>query len=247
MELATTYNEAHTSLKKNDPYKAANKFLEAELLFPQSSWAPQSALMASYSYYLQNYYIEALSNLERYLKTYPNDKNHGYAHYLIAMCHYEMIEDEKRDAEPLVEAKIKFNYILDNFPNTDFALDARFKLDLIEDILASKEMYIGRFYFEKKKWIPAINRFKTVIDEYETTIYSEEALHRLVEVYFTLGLKNEAKKYAKLLGYNYKSSEWYEKSYSVFYKSYEENKRDNSKNKDKKNSIIVKKFKSLFE
>ena len=244
MELITTYNEAHKSLKQNDPYKAASKFLEAELLFPQSNWAPQSALMAAYSYYLQNYYIEALSNLERYLKTYPNDKNHGYAHYLIAMCHYEMIEDEKRDAEPLVEAKIKFNYILDNFPNTDFALDSKFKLDLIEDILASKEMYIGRHYQKKNKWIPAINRFKHVVNQYDQTIFVEEALHRLVEINYKIGLVEESQKYAKLLGYNYLSSKWYERSYKIFNKNF---KTRTPKKIKKEKKGVIDKFKKLFD
>ena len=150
LEMVTVYNEAYENLNKNDPYNAAKKFLEAELLFPQSIWAPRSALMASYSFYLQNYYSEALSNLYRYLKTYPNDNNLSYAHYLIAMCHYEMIEDEKRDSAPLIEAKKKFIFILENYPNTDFALDAKFKLDFIEDILASKEMYLGRHYQKKE-------------------------------------------------------------------------------------------------
>ena len=122
-------------------------------------------------------------------------------------------------------------------------MDAEFKLDLIDDILAVKEMYIGRYYFQKKKWIPAINRFRTIIDDYETTIYTEEALHRLVEVYYTLGITEEAKKYAKLLGYNYQSSQWYEKSYSVFDKTYEKKKRVNLK-KSKKNKSFIKKNKN---
>ena len=168
-------------------------FLEAELLFPQSIWAPRSALMASYSYYLQNYYLEALANLERYLKTYPTDKNQAYAHYLIAMCFYETIEDEKRDSAPLIKAKNKFNFIVQNYPDSDFALDAKFKLGLIEDILASKEMYLGRHYLKKGKWIAAINRFKTVTSQYDETVFVEEALHRLVEVNYKLGLKRNLK------------------------------------------------------
>ena len=124
-------------------------------------------------------------------------------------------------------------------------MDAEFKLDLIEDILAAKEMYIGRYYVQKKKWIPAINRFRSIIDDYETTIYTEEALHRLVEVYYIIGLEEEAKKYAKILGYNYQSSQWYEKSYGVFNEMYEKNKKEIEK-KNKKSRSILKKIKSLF-
>ena len=125
-------------------------------MFPQSEWAPRSALMASYSYYLQNYYAEAQANLERYLKTYPTDKNLAYAHYLVAMCYYETIEDEKRDIGPLINAKNKFNFVVKNYPNSDFSFDAKFKLNFINDMLASKEMYLGRHYI-KKKWIAVID------------------------------------------------------------------------------------------
>ena len=221
LEIETAYKEAYFALEDGDPYFAAKKFLEAELLFPQSKWAPRSALMAAYSYYLQNYYAESLSNLKRYLKTYPNDKDEAYAQYLIGMCYYETIEDEKRDTGPLLEAKEQFLLVLNEFPDTDFATDAKFKLDLIEDILASKEMYLGRHYIKKGKWIAAINRFKNVIEKYDQTIFVEEALHRLVEVNYKIGLLEESQKYAELLGYNYQSSEWYKKSYAVFNKDYE--------------------------
>ena len=216
LEMVTAYKEAYNALEENDPYFAAKKFLEAELLFPQSKWAPRSALMAAYSYYMQNFYAEALANLERYLITYPNDKDLPYAHYLIAMCYYETIEDEKRDSGPLLKAKIKFEFITKEYSSTDFAMDAKFKLELIQDILASKEMYLGRHYIKKGKWIAAINRFKTVIEEYDQTIFVEEALHRLVEINYNIGLLDESKKYANLLGYNYQSSRWYKKSYKVF-------------------------------
>ena len=247
LQVLEAYQEGIKSLKGGDVLFAAKKFNEAEILFPQSVWAPKSALMAAYSYYSQDYYGDAVAELKRFIRVYPIHKDLDYAYYLLSISYYEQIVDEKKDLDSIMNAKINFTIVIDKFPNTEYAMDSRFKIDLIDDILASKEMYLGRYYFNKKKWIPAINRFRTVIDDYETTIYSEEALHRLVEVYYTLGLKNEAKKYAKLLGYNYKSSEWYEKTYSVFYKSYEKNKRDNSKNKNKKNSIILKKFKSLFE
>ncbi len=244
LEMISSYNDAYESLKDGDPYFAAKKFLEAELLYPQSIWAPRAALMASYSYYLQNYYAEALSNLRRYIKTYPNDKDLAYAHYLIAMCYYESIEDEKRDSAPLLNAKEHFNFILENFPNTEFAIDANFKLNLIQDILASKEMYLGRHYIKKEKWIAAINRFKIVTENYDQTIFVEEALHRLVEINYKLGLIDESKKYANILGYNYLSSEWYKKSYKVFNQNYSI-KLNKKIKKDKKG--VFRKFKKLFD
>ena len=243
-ELITTYNEAYKALELGDPYFAAQKFSEAELLYPQSEWAAKSALMASYSYYMQNFYPEALSNLERYLKTYPSDANIAYAHYLMAICYYETIEDEKRDIAPLLNARSKFNYILENYPNTDFAVDSKFKLDLINDILAAKEMYLGRHYVKKTKWIAAINRFKTVIDDYDQSIFAEEALHRLVEIYYKLGLIEESEKYASVLGYNYLSSEWYKKTYKIFNQDYD-SKAVKTLTKDKKG--VFNKFKKLFE
>ena len=240
-EMITTYKEAMENLNKGDTYFAAKKFLEAELLFPQSDWAPKSSLMASYSYYLQDYYSEAIFNLENYIKTYPADPRMSYARFLLAMCYYETIEDEKKDLEPLLSARKEFNFIIKNYPDTDYALDSKFKNELIDDVLAAKEMYLGRHYIKKERWIPAINRFKNVLKDYETTIYAEEAIHRLVEVHYKLGMKEESKKYAKLLGYNYQSSEWYKKSYKVFNKDYEISKIK----KDKKKESIIKKFKKI--
>ena len=242
--MISAYKEGYEALEEGDPYFAAKKFLEAELLFPQSEWAPRSALMASYSYYMQNYYAEALSNLERFLNTYPTDKNLVYAHYLIAMCYYETIEDEKRDSEPLFRAKEKFSFVVQNYPNSDFALDSKFKLNLISDILASKEMYIGRHYIKKGKWIAAINRFKSVIQNYDQTIFVEEALHRLVEINYKLGLTNESQKYANVLGYNYLSSDWYKKSYKVFNQDYSSQIVKPVK-KDKRG--VLEKLKKLFD
>ena len=244
LEMVAAYKEAYKALDENDPYFAAKKFLEAELLFPQSKWAPRSALMAAYSYYMQNYYAEALLNLERYLKTYPTDKNLPYAHYLIAMCYYETIEDEKRDTGPLLQARDKFEYIMNEYPGSDFAMDANFKLNLIQDILASKEMYLGRHYIKKGKWVAAINRFKNVTQKYDQTIFIEEALHRLVEVNYKVGLLEESRKYANLLGYNYQSSEWYKKSYKVFNKDYDLKLKKINKGEKKG---IIKKFKKLFD
>ena len=246
LQVIEAYEEGLKSLNQGDALFAAKKFSEAETLFPQSSSAPKSALMASYSYYSQDYYEDAILELQRFIKVYPFYENIDYAYYLLGLCWYEQIIDEKKDLETIIKAKEIFSLLKNNYPNTEYALDAEFKIDLINDTLASKEMYIGRFYFDQKKWIPAINRFKTVIDEYETTIYTQEALHRLVEVHYTLGLDVEAKKYAKLLGYNYKSSTWYEKSYVLFDKEYEKNKKKRIK-KNKKKSSILKKFKSLLD
>ncbi len=244
-ELVATYSEAMENLKKNDTFFAANKFLEAELLFPQSDWAPKSALMAAYSFYLQDYYTKSIFHLERFISTYPKDERMPYAYYLLAMCYYENIEDEKRDLLPLLKSKNLFEQIILKFPKTDFALDAKFKIDLINDIVASKEIYIGRHYVKKEKWIAAINRFRNVVENYDTTIYVEEALHRLVEIYYRIGLINESAKYAKLLGYNYGSSEWYEQSYAIFNKEYANIEKKQSVSKEKKG--IIKRFKKLFE
>ena len=244
LEMITAYKEGLQGLEDNDFYYAAKKFLEAELLYPQSEWASTSALMASYAYYLQNFYSKALLNLERFLKTYPNNRNIDYAHYLIAMVYYETIEDEKRDTKPLLRAKEKFEFIIKEYPETDFALDSRFKLELIQNVLASKEIYLGRHYIKKEKWIAAINRFKNVTEEYDQTIFVEEALHRLVEINYKIGLTEESQKYANVLGYNYLSSKWYKKSYKVFNKDYDENKNRISK-KEKKG--VIKKFKKLFD
>ena len=200
--------------------------------------------MAAYAWYSQSYYGETIFEIERYLKTYPNHKNIDYAHFLLAMCYYETVVDEKRDLEPLLKAQKQFKFIMNNYPNTDFAMDSKFKLDLIYDKLAGKEMYIADHYLKKEKWIPAINRFKNVVENYSTTIYVEEALHRLVEIHYKIGLTQESKKYAKLLGYNYQSSEWYKESYKVFNKEYKIKKKI-VKKKSKK-GLIWRKFKSLF-
>ena len=245
LQVLEAYEEGKESLELGDVLYAAKKFNEAEILFPQSEWAPKAALMAAYAYYTQDYYDDTIAELERFLKVYPKHKNIDYAYYLLGISYYEQITDETKDLKSIIDAKKYFTILINEYPNTEYSLDSQFKIDLINDILASKEMYIGRYYFEKKKWIPAINRFRVVIDEYETTIYTEEALHRLVEVYYTLGLTDEAKKYANLLGYNYQSSQWYEKSYSIFNKNYEKNKKKLLKKNNKKKSILNK-FESLF-
>jgi len=245
LQVLEAYQEGVKSLETGDVLYAAKKFNEAETLFPQSEWAPKSALMAAYAYYTQDYYSDTIAELERFIRVYPLSKNLDYVYYLLGISYYEQIVDEKKDLQSIIKAKEYFKIVSKNYPNTNYSLDAEYKIDLVNDTLASKEMYLGRYYFDKKKWIPAINRFRTVIDDYETTIYAQEALHRLVEVHYILGLKDEAKKYAKLLGYNYQSSKWYEKSYSVFDKEYKENVKKRNKQRSKKNKTL-KKIKSLF-
>tara|TARA_A100001011_G_C14237657_1_gene811786 strand:+ start:80 stop:913 length:834 start_codon:yes stop_codon:yes gene_type:complete len=242
LQMIRAFREGYDEFKDGDALFAAKKFNEAELLFPQSSWAPKAALMAAYVYYAQDYYYDAEAELQRFIKTYPKNPDISYAHFLLAMCYYEKIVDEKKDLGPLLQAQEKFNFIIKNFPNTDYALDANYKIDLIQDYLASKEMYIASHYMKKRKWIASINRYKTVVEQYEKTIYVEEALHRLVELYYTIGLENESQKYASLLGYNYQSSKWYEKSYKVFNKEY---KSKLELKKEKKS--MLKKFKKLFD
>ena len=239
-EMIQVYKEGVKALDENDTFFAAKKFLEAELLYPQSEWASKSSLMASYAYYIEGNYSGALYNLERFLKTYPKDPRMDYVHYLIGLSYYENIEGEKKDIKPLIEAKNKFEFVIQNYPNTDFALDSNFKIDLINDVLASKEMYLGRHYIKKEKWVAAINRFKIVLNDYDTTIYTEEAIHRLVEIHYKIGLEGEAKKYASLLGYNYLSSEWYKKTYSILNKEYKTIKVENEK------KSLKEKFKKLF-
>ncbi len=242
LQMIDAYKEGYEELEKGDIIYAAKKFNEAELLYPQSEWAPKSVLLSAYAYYSQNYYDEALGELDRFFKKYPKHKNIDYAHFLYAMCYYENIIDEKKDLEPLILSKKRFEFILKNYPDTDFALDSQYKINLINDVLASKEMYLGKYYIKKKKWGAAINRFKNVLKNYETTIYVEEALHRLVETYYKIGLIEESAKYANLLGYNYKSSEWYEQSYKIFNKEY----ISSSEIKKEKKSVFQK-FKRLLK
>tara|TARA_B100001057_G_scaffold453492_1_gene498341 strand:- start:9523 stop:10353 length:831 start_codon:yes stop_codon:yes gene_type:complete len=240
-QMIEAFKEGYQELESGDVLFAAKKFNEAELLYPQSEWAPRAALMAAYAYYSQDYYYDAEYELNRFLKVYPNEKNVPYAHYLLGMVYYEKIVDEKKDLGPLIMAEEKFKFIEKNYPNTDFALDATYKLNLIQDYLASKEMYIGVYYIKKKKWIAAINRFKNVVDKYDETSFIDEALHRLVELHYKLGLIEESQKYASLLGYNYQSSEWYSKSYKIFNENYK-SKLEIKKEKEG----IFQKFKKLL-
>jgi len=251
LQMISLYEEGYQELLNGDILYAANKFNEAESIFPQSEWAPMASLMAAYAYYSEDYYFEAIDQIEDYMKKYPNHINKDYAHFILAMCYYENIVDEKRDLEPLLQSKKEFEQIIIEYPNTDFALDAKFKLELIEDRIAGKEMFIARHYLKSKKWIPAINRFKSILKNYETSVYVEEALYRLVEINYRLGLLDESKKYANLLGYNYNSSEWYKASYKIFNEDYiyDDKKAKKLKQKDKKKilSKFKAKFKTIFE
>ncbi len=240
---AAIYAEAVKSLIEGDAFYAAKKFKEVESILPQGKWATKASLMASYSEYSRSAYSNAIFSFERHINNYPSDKNIPYAHYLIAMCYYEQILDEKKDLAPLLKAKEKFEFIMQTYPDTDYATDARFKIDLIVDQLAAKEMSIARFYMTTEKWIPALNRLKIIVKDYDDTIFIEEALHRLVEVYYKLGLVDEATKAASILGYNYQSGEWYKKSYKVFNKKYKPKKIK----KKKEMGLIRRKIKSLFE
>ena len=241
-QMIEAYKEGMRELEKGDVIYASRKFNEAELLYPQSEWASKSILMAAYAFYSQNYYERSILELERFISKYPKHKNIDYAYFLLAMNYYENIVDEKKDLQPLLLSKEKFEYIINNFPSTDFAQDSKYKLGLIQDVLASKEMHIGKYYLKRKKWVAAINRFKTILTDYETTVYVEEALHRLVETYYKIGLIEEAEKYASVLGYNYQSSEWYEQTYRIFNKKYVTSL---DVKKDKKS--ILKKFKNIFK
>ena len=245
LQMIDAYNEGLNLLDENYPLKAAKKFNEAELLYPQSLWAPRSSLMSAYSFYYGSYYVDAIEELNRFKEIYPNHERIVYAYYLMGMCHYEQIADEKKDLGSIVDAQQNFKYVLENYPDSDFALDSQFKLELIQQILASKEMYLAKYYIEKEKWVPAINRYKNVLDKFETTIYVEEALHRLVEIHYKIGLIDESKKYAALLGYNYQSSEWYRESYKVFNKDYE--KIIKKKKKQKNKASTLERIKSLLK
>jgi len=245
-QVLETYKEGMKELEDGYSLLAAKKFNEVEILFPQSEWAPKSSLMAAYAYYSDKYYEDAIAELERFVKVYPLNTNLDYAYYLLGMSYYAKIVDEKKDLQSILSAKKNFLVLKNNFPSTEYALDSEFKLGLIDDILASKEMYIGRYYVEKKKWVAAINRFKSVIDDYQTTIYTEEALHRLVEIYSILGVEDEAEKYAVTLGYNYQSSEWYKRTYVLFNTQYRPTEIVKLKKDNNKNSFLLKKIQSIF-
>ena len=226
------YKEAVEAMNRGDYFYASKKFSEAEPIMPKIEFSAKASLMSSYCLYLINFYPEATANLERFINQYPADKNVAYAHYLIAIVLYEQILDEKKDINPLIQSKEKIEFFLKNFPDTEYALDLKFKMDLINNQLAAKEMYVAKYYIATQKWIPAINRLKIIVEDFSETVFIEEALHRLVEVYYTVGLENEAKAAAAILGYNYNSSEWYAQSYKVLNKSYRIPKKSDVKKND---------------
>ena len=226
------YNEGIEAFKKNDYFFSNKKFSEAELNFSNPEFAAKSAIMASYSLYGINFYSEAEENLYRFLKTYPADKNIIYANYLLAIISYEQISDETKDLKPLIKTRELIDFFINKYPESDYTIDLKYKRGLVENQLAAKELYVARYYISVEKWIPAINRLKIIIENYDTTIFVEEALHRMVEIYYYLGMENEAKKYASILGYNYNSSEWFKKTYKVFDKNYEDFRKEIKKEKN---------------
>ncbi len=241
------YKEGMTAFDNNDFFFASKKFSDAELNFTNIDLAAKSAIMSAYSLYGINFYDEALENLNRYLKIYPSDKNVIYAHFLTAVIYFEQISDEKKDIDPVIKAYDKVNFFLDKYPNTDYAIDLKFKKDLIENQLAAKEMYIAKYYISVKKWVPAINRLKMIIKKYDKTVFIEEALHRLVEIHYHIGLEQEAKKYASILGYNYNSSEWFKQTYKILNKEYKITKqiKPNEEKKENDKSFIKKIIKMI--
>ena len=244
-QMIDAYEEGIKLLEDKYPLEAAKKFNEAEILYPQSLWAPRSSLMSAYSYYYGLYYLDAISELKRFIEVYPSHERIVFAYYLMAMSYYEQISDETKDLGSIVDAQRNFQHVVDNYPDSDYALDSEYKLDLIKEILASKEMYLAKYYIEKEKWIPAINRCKNILENFDTTVYVEEAIHRLVEIHYKLGLIEESRKYAALLGYNYQSSDWYRESYKVFNKDYK--KISKRKKKDKNKLSTLEKIKSLLK
>ena len=241
------YKEGLDAFEINDYFFASKKFSEAELNFENIELAAKASIMSSYSLYGISFYDRALENLERFLKTYPADKNIIYAHYLIAIIFFEQIEDEKKDLNPLTEANRKIDFFLKKYPNSDYAIDLKFKKDLIINQLAAKELFVAKYYISTQKWIPAINRLKVIVSDYNKTIFIEAALHRLVEIYFHIGLENEANKYAKILGYNYNSSEWFKQSYRVLNKDYDFKLKRNKNKTNKKEQNLLKRIGEILK
>ncbi len=211
------YNKALTSFETGDYKQAIEQFEEVERQHPYSEWAKKSQVMAAYAAYRGQEYDEAAVILERFVKLHPNNEHTPYAYYLRALCYYDQISDVGRDQKMTRDARQALREVVSRFPNTDYARDAKIKLDLTEDHLAGKEMQVGRYYLQRQEWLAAINRFTYVLDNHQTTSHVPEALHRLVEAYLQLGVKDEATKYASVLGHNYPGSEWYQYSYQMLH------------------------------
>ncbi len=237
------YKEAVDLMNSNQLFLASKKFSEAEMIMPKIELSAKASLMSSYCLYTINFYEEAIANLERFIIKYPANKNIPYAHYIIVLSVYEQILDEKKDIEPALESRRKIENYLKKFPDTEYALDLKFKLDLVNNQLAAKELYVAKHYIQSQKWVPAINRLKIIVEDYEETIFIEEALHRLVEIYYKIGLVEEAKAAAALLGYNYNSSKWYEQSYKIINKNY---KIKGPTNSPKEDGLIKRTIKNLL-
>ncbi len=209
------YSDAFDAMQAEEYVTAARLFDEVERQHPYSSWATQAQLMAAYAYYQQNAYDDAIIALERFIELHPSHRNAAYAYYLKALCYYEQISDVERDQRNTQLALDALVEVVRRFPNTDYARDASLKIDLTRDHLAGKEMEIGRYYEDRQQYLAAINRFRRVIEQYQTTTHVPEALHRLTECYLALGIKDEAQTAAAVLGYNFPGSEWYQDSYAL--------------------------------
>ena len=230
------YEEGLNAFEKNDFFYARKKFDEAESNFSNPQFAAKAALMSSFSLYAINFYDEAVENLKSYISKYPSEKNIIYAHYLESIIYFEQISDEKKDLGPLIKAKEKIDFFLEKYPNTEYAFDLKFKKDLIRNQLAAKELYVAKYYIKTEKWAAAIKRLQNILDTYDETIFIVEALYRLIEIYYYLGVEDEAKKYLSVLGYNYNSSEWFELSYKISNKDYKIAKKE-IPNKNEKNFL----------
>ena len=209
------YNNALDTLNAGNTRQAAKLFDEVERQHPYSTWATQAQLMSAYSYYLIDSYDDAIPALERFIDLHPGNRGAAYAYYLRALCYYEQIADVSRDQGNTEEAQRALSDVIARFPNTPYARDATLKLDLVRDHLAGKEMAVGRYYVERGQYLAGINRFKNVIDQYQTTTHVPEALERLTEAYVALGIYDEAERTASVLGYNYPGSDWYQDAYNL--------------------------------
>ena len=217
-DVETLYSAAKDRLDRGDAKVASALFDEVERQHPYSPWARRAQLMGSFSYYVARDYTKAIQAAQRFLSIHPGNKDAPYAYYLIALCYYEQIGDVTRDQKATQQALDAMNEVVRRYPATRYALDARLKIDLINDHLAGKEMEIGRFYEKSGKWIAAQLRFRNVVDNYQTTSHAAEALYRMVETNLTLGLPEEAQKSAAVLGKNYPGSEWYQRAFELMQK-----------------------------
>lgn len=214
-DVDTLYTAAKARLDRGDSRQAAALFDEVERQHPYSPWARRAQLMSAFSYYVARDYTKAIQSAQRFLSIHPGNKDAPYAFYLIALSYYEQISDVTRDQKITEQAKQSLTELVRRYPETPYAQDAKLKLDLVNDHLAGKEMTIGRYYERSGKWLAAALRFRNVVDDYQTTSHAPEALFRLVETYLALGIPEEAKKSAAVLGANYPGSVWYEKAYAL--------------------------------